>query len=89
MLHTLMCLAGRYGLTTFSFSFFRSHGYNCLDARFYDDEMLTVVLQGAEENNSKRILAQLPLTSALTCEAPFNWKTNLRCVCVELKLKFN
>uniref|UniRef100_A0A3P8UJ02 Anaphase-promoting complex subunit 4 n=1 Tax=Cynoglossus semilaevis TaxID=244447 RepID=A0A3P8UJ02_CYNSE len=56
----------------------QSHGYNCLDARFYDDEMLTVVLQGAEENNSKRILAQLPLTSALSCEAPFNWKTNLR-----------
>uniref|UniRef100_A0A8D3BP35 Anaphase-promoting complex subunit 4 n=1 Tax=Scophthalmus maximus TaxID=52904 RepID=A0A8D3BP35_SCOMX len=41
-------------------------GYSCLDARFYDDEMLTVVLQGAEEDNSRRVLAQLPLASTLS-----------------------
>uniref|UniRef100_A0A8C4E8S6 Anaphase-promoting complex subunit 4 n=1 Tax=Dicentrarchus labrax TaxID=13489 RepID=A0A8C4E8S6_DICLA len=37
--------------------------YSCLDARFYDDEMLTVVLQGSEEENRRRVLAQLPLLS--------------------------
>uniref|UniRef100_A0A671WKW9 Anaphase-promoting complex subunit 4 n=1 Tax=Sparus aurata TaxID=8175 RepID=A0A671WKW9_SPAAU len=47
--------------------------YSCLDARFYDDEMLTVVLQGSEEENRRRVLAQLPLASALSCETEFNW----------------
>lgn len=54
--------------------------YSCLDARFYDDEMLTVVLQGSEEENRRRVLAQLPLASALSCETEFNWQTHLRCV---------
>uniref|UniRef100_A0A8D3DZR4 Anaphase-promoting complex subunit 4 n=1 Tax=Scophthalmus maximus TaxID=52904 RepID=A0A8D3DZR4_SCOMX len=53
-------------------------GYSCLDARFYDDEMLTVVLQGAEEDNSRRVLAQLPLASTLSCETEFKWEPNLR-----------
>uniref|UniRef100_A0A7N6F8C9 Anaphase-promoting complex subunit 4 n=1 Tax=Anabas testudineus TaxID=64144 RepID=A0A7N6F8C9_ANATE len=53
--------------------------YSCLDARFYDDDMLTVVLQGAEDS-SRRVLAQLPLTSTLSCETEFNWEPNLRCV---------
>uniref|UniRef100_A0A3B4YZ32 Anaphase-promoting complex subunit 4 n=1 Tax=Seriola lalandi dorsalis TaxID=1841481 RepID=A0A3B4YZ32_SERLL len=58
--------------------FFRSHYvYSCLDARFYDDEMLTVVLQGAEEDN-RRVLAQLPLSSTLSCETEFTWEPNLR-----------
>uniref|UniRef100_A0A4W6E4M8 Anaphase-promoting complex subunit 4 n=1 Tax=Lates calcarifer TaxID=8187 RepID=A0A4W6E4M8_LATCA len=39
--------------------------YSCLDARFYDDEMLTVVLQGVEDN-SWHVLAQLPLASTLS-----------------------
>uniref|UniRef100_A0A671WSC9 Anaphase-promoting complex subunit 4 n=1 Tax=Sparus aurata TaxID=8175 RepID=A0A671WSC9_SPAAU len=52
--------------------------YSCLDARFYDDEMLTVVLQGSEEENRRRVLAQLPLASALSCETEFNWQTHLR-----------
>ncbi|AWP11197.1 putative anaphase-promoting complex subunit 4 isoform 2 [Scophthalmus maximus] len=57
----------------------QSHcGYSCLDARFYDDEMLTVVLQGAEEDNSRRVLAQLPLASTLSCETEFKWEPNLR-----------
>lgn len=57
---------------------FRSHYvYSCLDARFYDDDMLTVVLQGAEDN-SRRVLAQLPLTSTLSCETEFNWEPNFR-----------
>uniref|UniRef100_A0A3B5AFH1 Anaphase-promoting complex subunit 4 n=1 Tax=Stegastes partitus TaxID=144197 RepID=A0A3B5AFH1_9TELE len=52
----------------------RSHYvYSCLDARFYDDEMLTVVLRGSEEQNSWRVLAQLPLASSLNCETEFNW----------------
>uniref|UniRef100_A0A3B4T3Q2 Anaphase-promoting complex subunit 4 n=1 Tax=Seriola dumerili TaxID=41447 RepID=A0A3B4T3Q2_SERDU len=51
--------------------------YSCLDARFYDDEMLTVVLQGAEEDN-RRVLAQLPLSSTLSCETEFTWEPNLR-----------
>ncbi|KAF7661406.1 hypothetical protein LDENG_00262020 [Lucifuga dentata] len=49
--------------------------YSCLDARFYDDETLTVVLQGTEE---ERVLGQLPLSSALSCETEFNWEPNLR-----------
>uniref|UniRef100_A0A8C4E8N5 Anaphase-promoting complex subunit 4 n=1 Tax=Dicentrarchus labrax TaxID=13489 RepID=A0A8C4E8N5_DICLA len=52
--------------------------YSCLDARFYDDEMLTVVLQGSEEENRRRVLAQLPLASTLSCETEFNWEPNLR-----------
>ncbi|XP_034438230.1 anaphase-promoting complex subunit 4 [Hippoglossus hippoglossus] len=51
---------------------------HCLDARFYDDEMLTVVLQGAEGDNSRRFLAQLPLASTLSCETEFSWEPNLR-----------
>ncbi|XP_019936339.2 anaphase-promoting complex subunit 4 isoform X1 [Paralichthys olivaceus] len=54
------------------------YAYSCLDARFYDDEMLTVVLQGAEGDNSRRVLAQLPLASTLSCETEFNWDPNLR-----------
>ncbi|KAG7228785.1 hypothetical protein INR49_008563 [Caranx melampygus] len=50
---------------------------HCLDARFYDDEMLTVVLQRVEEDNW-RVLAQLPLASTLSCETEFNWEPNLR-----------
>uniref|UniRef100_A0A8C2ZAG3 Anaphase-promoting complex subunit 4 n=1 Tax=Cyclopterus lumpus TaxID=8103 RepID=A0A8C2ZAG3_CYCLU len=39
--------------------------YSCLDARFYDDEMLTVVLRGdyEREESGWRVLAQLPLAS--------------------------
>ncbi|XP_071395155.1 anaphase-promoting complex subunit 4 [Centroberyx affinis] len=51
--------------------------YSCLDARFYDDEMLTVVLQGPEEIRG-HVLAQLPLSSALSCETEFNWDPSLR-----------
>ncbi|XP_018525434.1 anaphase-promoting complex subunit 4 isoform X1 [Lates calcarifer] len=51
--------------------------YSCLDARFYDDEMLTVVLQGVEDN-SWHVLAQLPLASTLSCETEFKWEPNLR-----------
>ncbi|XP_068175189.1 anaphase-promoting complex subunit 4 [Antennarius striatus] len=52
--------------------------YSCLDARFYDDEMLTMVLQASEEENGKRVLAQLPLASVLSCETEFKWDPNLR-----------
>ncbi|XP_068599512.1 anaphase-promoting complex subunit 4 [Brachionichthys hirsutus] len=52
--------------------------YSCLDARFYDDEMLTMVLQASEEENGKRVLAQLPLASVLSCETEFQWDPNLR-----------
>lgn len=51
--------------------------YRCLDARFYDDEMLTVVLQGAEEENRKRVLAQIPLASTLSCETEFSWEPSM------------
>uniref|UniRef100_A0A672YDS2 Anaphase-promoting complex subunit 4 n=1 Tax=Sphaeramia orbicularis TaxID=375764 RepID=A0A672YDS2_9TELE len=58
---------------------FRPHlAYSCLDARFYDDEMLTVVLQGPEEEHSGRVLGQLPLASTLSCETEFIWKPNQR-----------
>uniref|UniRef100_A0A673WZY4 Anaphase-promoting complex subunit 4 n=1 Tax=Salmo trutta TaxID=8032 RepID=A0A673WZY4_SALTR len=45
--------------------------YSCQDARFYDDETLTVVLRASEEDNRGRVLAQLPLGSALSCEEEF------------------
>ncbi|KAG5275695.1 hypothetical protein AALO_G00123510 [Alosa alosa] len=49
--------------------------YRCLDARLYDAETLTVVLQGQEE---ERVLAQLPLSAALRTEEEFTWDTTLR-----------
>lgn len=65
----------------FFFFFVRSHYfYSYLDARFYDDEMLTVVLQGSEELNAMRVLAQIPISSSLSCETEFNWEPNLRFV---------
>ncbi|TNN38267.1 Anaphase-promoting complex subunit 4 [Liparis tanakae] len=51
--------------------------YSCLDARFYDDEMLTVVLRGDGEREES-VLAQLPLASALSCQAEFQLEPNLR-----------
>lgn len=58
-----------------------NYSYSCLDARFYDDEMLTVVLQGLEKESRRHVLAQVPLASTLSCDTEFNWEPNLRCVC--------
>ena len=56
--------------------------YSCLDARFYDDEMLTVVLCAPEgEEDRGRVLAQLPLGSAHSCQNEFKWDPALRWVC--------
>ncbi|XP_076873662.1 anaphase-promoting complex subunit 4 [Brachyhypopomus gauderio] len=53
--------------------------YSCLDARLYDDETLTVVLQCLEgDENRLRLLAQLPLGAALSCEEAFTWDPALR-----------
>ncbi|KAK2863852.1 hypothetical protein Q7C36_003006 [Tachysurus vachellii] len=53
--------------------------YSFLDARLYDDETLTVVLQAQEENENKlRLLAQLPLGPALSCGEEFIWDPELR-----------
>lgn len=53
--------------------------YGCLDARFYDDETLTVVLRSLEDDDNKmRVLAQLPLNSALRWEEEFIWDITLR-----------
>uniref|UniRef100_A0A4W4H5H0 Anaphase-promoting complex subunit 4 n=1 Tax=Electrophorus electricus TaxID=8005 RepID=A0A4W4H5H0_ELEEL len=53
--------------------------YSCLDARLYDDETLTVVLQCLEgDENRLRLLAQLPLGAALSCEEVFAWDPALR-----------
>ncbi|CAN9501014.1 unnamed protein product [Ophioblennius macclurei] len=50
-----------------------------LDARFYDDETLTVVFEGLREQRSHRVLAQLPFASSLIgCESHFIWDANLR-----------
>uniref|UniRef100_A0A672I367 Anaphase-promoting complex subunit 4 n=1 Tax=Salarias fasciatus TaxID=181472 RepID=A0A672I367_SALFA len=50
-----------------------------LDARFYDDETLTVVFEGLREQKSHRVLAQLPFASILSSsETKFNWDSNLR-----------
>lgn len=52
--------------------------FSCLDARFYDDEMLTVVLRGPEGENGRRILAQLPVAPTLSNETEFMWEPNKR-----------
>ncbi|XP_072294728.1 anaphase-promoting complex subunit 4 isoform X2 [Eucyclogobius newberryi] len=52
--------------------------YSCQDARFYDDEMLTIVLQEPDEENGRCILAQLPLTSTLSSDTEFMWEPNKR-----------
>lgn len=56
-----------------------SASYSCLDARFYDDETLTVVLRSLEDDENKmRILAQLHLNSALSWDEEFTWDLTLR-----------
>lgn len=56
-----------------------NRSYSFLDARLYDDETLTVVLQAQEENENKlRLLAQLPLGPALSCGEEFIWDPELR-----------
>lgn len=55
-----------------------TYSYRCLDARFYDDETLTVVLERLEEEDRSRVLAQIPLASALSCVTEFNWEPKLR-----------
>uniref|UniRef100_A0A8C3M337 Anaphase-promoting complex subunit 4 n=1 Tax=Chrysolophus pictus TaxID=9089 RepID=A0A8C3M337_CHRPC len=46
-----------------------SRCYSCLDAHFYDDETVTVVLkESVEQEGKERILAQLPLSSVYTNE---------------------
>uniref|UniRef100_A0A3P9Q187 Anaphase-promoting complex subunit 4 n=1 Tax=Poecilia reticulata TaxID=8081 RepID=A0A3P9Q187_POERE len=61
-----------------SLLFLSHYVYRCLDARFYDDEMLTVVLQGSEDQNSRRLLAQVSLASSLSCDSEFNWEPGVR-----------
>uniref|UniRef100_A0A672I372 Anaphase-promoting complex subunit 4 n=1 Tax=Salarias fasciatus TaxID=181472 RepID=A0A672I372_SALFA len=56
-----------------------SLAFEPLDARFYDDETLTVVFEGLREQKSHRVLAQLPFASILSSsETKFNWDSNLR-----------
>uniref|UniRef100_A0A3Q2WSR0 Anaphase-promoting complex subunit 4 n=1 Tax=Haplochromis burtoni TaxID=8153 RepID=A0A3Q2WSR0_HAPBU len=78
--YNLMCkICCILNISVFLVFFVRSHYfYSYLDARFYDDEMLTVVLQGSEELNAMRVLAQIPISSSLSCETEFNWEPNLR-----------
>ncbi|XP_068925061.1 anaphase-promoting complex subunit 4 isoform X1 [Petaurus breviceps papuanus] len=48
---------------------FENGSYSCLDAHFYDDETITVVLKENEEQEGKeRVLAQLPLSLVYTKE---------------------
>lgn len=43
--------------------------YSCLDAHFYDDETVTVVLkESVQQEGKERVLAQLPLSSVYTDE---------------------
>ncbi|XP_029445787.1 anaphase-promoting complex subunit 4 isoform X2 [Rhinatrema bivittatum] len=55
--------------------------FSCLDAHFYDDETITVVLKEKSEAEGKdRILAQLSLSSLYVSEEPeeFNWGASKR-----------
>uniref|UniRef100_A0A8C3E5M2 Anaphase-promoting complex subunit 4 n=1 Tax=Corvus moneduloides TaxID=1196302 RepID=A0A8C3E5M2_CORMO len=46
-----------------------SRCYSCLDAHFYDDETVTVVLkESVQQEGKERVLAQLPLSSVYTDE---------------------
>ncbi|KAF4788271.1 hypothetical protein TURU_162359 [Turdus rufiventris] len=46
-----------------------SRCYSCLDAHFYDDETITVVLkESVQQEGKERVLAQLPLSSVYTDE---------------------
>ncbi|XP_053108225.1 anaphase-promoting complex subunit 4 isoform X2 [Hemicordylus capensis] len=56
--------------------------YSCLDAHFYDDETITVILaETLEQEGKERILAQLPLSSIYTeknRELEFSWNSGQR-----------
>ncbi|CAI5783725.1 anaphase-promoting complex subunit 4 isoform X1 [Podarcis lilfordi] len=56
--------------------------YSCLDAHFYDDETITVILaENSEQEGKERILAQLPLSSVYTEEnqgLEFSWNSAQR-----------
>ncbi|XP_058049362.1 anaphase-promoting complex subunit 4 isoform X2 [Ahaetulla prasina] len=59
-----------------------SSSYSCLDAHFYDDETITViVVENSDHEGKERILAQLPLSSISTeenQEMEFNWNSGQR-----------
>lgn len=49
--------------------YFTSSTYSCLDAQFYDDETVTVVLKDTVGREGRdRLLVQLPLSSVYNCE---------------------
>ncbi|XP_070613066.1 anaphase-promoting complex subunit 4 [Erythrolamprus reginae] len=56
--------------------------YSCLDAHFYDDETVTVILEeNSEQEGKERILAQLPLSTISmegSREMKFNWNSGQR-----------
>lgn len=48
---------------------FNSSTYSCLDAQFYDDETVTVVLKDTVGREGRdRLLVQLPLSLVYNCE---------------------
>lgn len=48
---------------------FTSSTYSCLDAQFYDDETVTVILKDTVGREGRdRLLVQLPLSSVYNCE---------------------
>lgn len=74
--------------------------YSCLDAHFYDDETITVVLkESVQQEGKERVLAQLPLSSVYTDEDQDRkfiwdsmeryWKTLSKTENVELKSKLS
>ncbi|XP_042325223.1 anaphase-promoting complex subunit 4 isoform X1 [Sceloporus undulatus] len=56
--------------------------YSCLDAHFYDDDTITVILaENLEQEGKERILAQLPLSSIYTeenQELELSWNSDQR-----------
>ncbi|XP_060633849.2 anaphase-promoting complex subunit 4 [Anolis sagrei] len=56
--------------------------YSCLDAHFYDDDTITVIItENIEQEGKDRILAQLPLSSIYTeenQELEFSWNSGQR-----------
>ncbi|KAL8207560.1 UNVERIFIED_CONTAM: anaphase promoting complex subunit 4 [Gekko kuhli] len=89
--HTDISRSANNGILAIDFVSFASNNtnessgvsfYSCLDAHFYDDETITVVLaENSKQEGKERILAQLPLSSVYTKdvqELEFTWNSGQR-----------
>ncbi|KAH0616270.1 hypothetical protein JD844_027265 [Phrynosoma platyrhinos] len=89
--HTDISRSANNGLLAVDFGHFLNNSinessstsfYSCLDAHFYDDDTITVILaENLEQEGKERILAQLPLSSIYTeenQELELSWNSGQR-----------